>query len=611
MKYHAPALLACSLLSLSGAFRCLCVAIMALPVAHGYGQVETSDPAADILNNVTPTWRETIDNFQSLSADSEFASLLEVGTSDVGRPIHAFVLSSNAKDLNSLNDLSRLQKERSANGTKACLLINNAIHPGEPCGVDASIAWTREMLNDERGLRNLLASMDVVIVPMYNVGGALNRNCCTRTNQEGPEEYGFRGNARNLDLNRDFIKMDSQNARSFVTLFQAVKPDVFIDTHTSNGADYTYAMTLITTQADKAGPVIGPYLREVIEPHIFDAMEQRGETIVPYVNTRNQTPESGIIGFLESPRYSTGYTTLFGTLGFTAEAHMLKPFPRRVSATLDLIKCIALFTAKNAADIVRLRAEEAERIKNALELPVHWTLDPTDSTMIPFKGYTARREVSQVTGDLRLAYDRDQTWEGQIPWFNRFLPDETGQLPEFYIVPQAWREVVHRCQWNGIEMTQLAADTTMELDVTYIRGFDARKAPYEGHHINRLDSLEFRAEQVRLFKGDWIVPTEQIGARYLIETLDPRGHDSFFTWNFFDSAMQQKEYFSAYVFEETALEMLQSNAELRVRFESAKASNPEIAQSSRAQLNWLHMNSENYEGTVNRYPVFQSITKRQ
>lgn len=610
MKYHAPAILACSLLSVSGAFRCLCVAFLALPIVPGYGQIDTSDPTANILNNVTPTWRETIDNFQALSAESEFATLVEVGSSDVGRPIHAFVLSKSAKDLKSMDDLRNCHLKRIANGAKACLLINNAIHPGEPCGVDASIAWAREMLNDKRALLELLASMDVVIVPMYNVGGALNRNCCTRTNQEGPEEYGFRGNARNLDLNRDFIKMDSQNARSFVSLFQAIKPDVFIDTHTSNGADYTYAMTLITTQADKAGPVIGPYLREVMEPQVFEAMEQRGETIVPYVNTRNQTPESGIIGFLESPRYSTGYTTLFGTLGFTAEAHMLKPFPRRVEATMDLIKCIALFTKENAAEIIRLRAVEAERVKNAFELPVHWALDATDSTMIPFRGYKARREVSQVTGDIRLAYDREETWEGQIPWFNRFLPDETGQMPEFYIVPQAWREVVHRCQWNGIAMSQLTADTTMELDVTYIRGFDARNTPYEGHHINRLDSLEFRTEQVRLFKGDWLVPTEQIGARYLIETLDPRGHDSFFTWNFFDSALQQKEYFSAYVFEETALEMLESNAELRVRFEAAKATNPEIAHSSRAQLNWLHMNSANYEGTVNRYPVFQSITKR-
>ena len=74
--------------------------------------------------------------------------------------------------------------------------------------------------------------------------------------------YGFRGNAANLDLNRDFIKMDSQNAEAFVSMFEAIDPDVFVDTHTSNGADHPYTMTLITTQADKAGPVVGPFLRE-------------------------------------------------------------------------------------------------------------------------------------------------------------------------------------------------------------------------------------------------------------------------------------------------------------------------------------------------------------
>ena len=103
--------------------------------------------------------------------------------------------------------------------------------------------------------RHPLATSSWVFIPQYNVGGASRRNCCTRANQDGPEGYGFRGNAANLDLNRDFIKMDSRNAEAFVALFRAMDPDVFVDTHTSNGADYPYTMTLITTQEDKAGPV--------------------------------------------------------------------------------------------------------------------------------------------------------------------------------------------------------------------------------------------------------------------------------------------------------------------------------------------------------------------
>ena len=122
-------------------------------------------------------------------------------------------------------------------------------------------------------------------------------------------------------------------------------------------------------------------------------------------------------------------------------------------------------------------------------------------------------------------------------------------------------------------MSALPSDTIMEVEVTYIRGFDPMSLPYEGHHVNRLDSIDFRTEYVRLFKGDWIVKTNQESARYLVETLDPRGNDSFFTWNFFDSAMQQKEYFSSYVFEETALEMLQSDDWLRKRFELEKQQN--------------------------------------
>jgi len=583
------------------------VACMVLVSNNVQGQFLVGDSDVNLNDNETPTWKEAIATFRLMADEVDYATLIEAGTSDVGRPIHAFLLSESASDV---HDLNELRLTRLANHQKACLLINNAIHPGEPCGVDASLAWLENLMQDDEVRLRLLSKLDVVVIPMYNVGGALNRNCCTRTNQDGPEEYGFRGNARNLDLNRDFIKMDSQNAKAFVQLFHAINPDVFIDTHTSNGADYPYAMTLITTQADKAGPVIGPFLRDIMEPSIFESMKQAGETIIHYVNTRNQTPESGIIEFLESPRYSTGYTTLFGALGFTSEAHMLKPFHVRVKATVKLIDCIATFTADHLGEIKQIREDERNRILNAKQLPVHWGLDSSDSTMISFTGYEARREVSQVTGDIRLRYDHDATWEQPVPYFNHFEVDALAILPEYYIIPQAWREVVQRCLWNGVKMTPLPSDTIMELEVTYIRGFEPRKFPYEGHHLNRLDSIDFRIEPVRLFRGDWMVRTDQPAARYLAETLDPRGHDSFFAWNFFDSAMQQKEYYSSYVFEETALEMLQSNDALKRRFADAKQSDPMLAENSRAQLNWLYLNSKHYEGTVNRYPVFQSSAKR-
>jgi hypothetical protein len=90
-------------------------------------------------------------------------------------------------------------------------------------------------------------------IPIYNIG-ALNRNSTTRANQDGPEIYGFRGNGRNYDLNRDFIKSDTKNTKSFAELFHKLNPDVFIDNHVSNGADYQYKLTYIMTQQNQLGP---------------------------------------------------------------------------------------------------------------------------------------------------------------------------------------------------------------------------------------------------------------------------------------------------------------------------------------------------------------------
>jgi hypothetical protein len=582
------------------------VAIMPSQRLSGQMASPGSDPQVIATDNKTPTWAETIAAFDELAASHPNAHLLEIGKSDVGRPIHAFILSLSTP---SISALPELKEQRLAEDQKLGLLINNAIHPGEPCGVDASVAWLRSLLADEGTLQSTLSTLDIAVIPMYNVGGALNRNCCTRTNQDGPEEYGFRGNARNLDLNRDFIKMDSRNAEAFVALFQAFAPNIFIDTHTTNGADYPYEMTLISTQPDKAGPVLGPYIREVMEPALFTSMAQRGVPMSPYVYSKGETPDDGILGFLETPRYSTGYGVLFGTIGFTAEAHMLKPFPVRVEATKQFIESTVEFMMKNTQELHDVKAAELDRWKRIPTAPVRWELTE-DHTPIEFEGYVARREISQVTGELRLKYDRDAKWTKTIPHYNHYEEVVETRIPEFWVVPQAWREVVERMRQNGVEMTTVSADTIAVLEAGEIKGFKSNSRPYEGHHVNACDTVIWSAQPVQLYCGDFILHADQPALRYLCETLDPRGHDSFFTWNFFDSAMQQKEHFSAYVFEETAAEMLANDPALKEAFGAALAADTTLREDARAQLNWLYKASPHFEKTANRYPVYRSMTSR-
>jgi len=189
------------------------------------------------------------------------------------------------------------------------------------------------------------------------------RGSFSRANQNGPIEYGFRGNALNLDLNRDFIKCDSKNALAFNSLFTKVRPHLMVDTHVSNGADYQPTLTLITTQSDKLGRSQGEFLRTVLEPALFERMEATPFPMVPYVHTMGRTPESGIEGFLETARFATGYAALFGTIGLTTETHMLKPFKDRVEATY-LFLWEFLKTAQQFQSQIRTQYEQGIQERN-------------------------------------------------------------------------------------------------------------------------------------------------------------------------------------------------------------------------------------------------------
>ena len=547
----------------------------------------------DLKGNTTPTWQETIDAFGSLDSASAEAQLIEVGKTDVGKPLHLFVINR-----------SGLFYPELFEANKTVVFINNAIHPGEPDGVNASLLLAEELLQPKSALNGVLDSIIVCIVPIYNVDGALMRNSYTRANQDGPYEYGFRGNARNLDLNRDFIKCDSKNALSFNRLFTAMDPDVFIDTHVSNGADYPYVMTLISTQADKLGP-LGAYLRNTMEPALFSAMEKNGEPMCHYVNTMGRTPESGIVSFLETPRFASGYAALFNTLSFITETHMLKPFPQRVEATRLFLRELLLFAAAHNTEIITERKKADQQLLQQREFALRFELDTLQRDTLSFQAYRAHYEESKIGTGQRLKYERDSTYLARIAFYDHYRDTLKIKAPGSYIVPQAWGEVIDRLKANGVLMYPLSRDTVLEVETYFIDAFETERRPYEGHYVHH--QVKVRSEQHRLlfFKGDYLIPTQQRARRYIIETLEPQGEDSFFAWGFFESILQRKEYFSDYVFEEKAEEILNENPQLKAEFEATLAIDPALRANHWDQLYWIYSRSIYAEKSVNRYPIFR------
>ena len=545
--------------------------------------------------NQTTTWAECIAWYEDLAR--RYPTILSFGVagmSDAGVPIHVGVVSADG-----VFDRARIKAEG-----RPVFFNNNGIHPGEPEGVDACMALVRDFCVQPQRLAALGQTV-FLFVPLYNVDGSLNRAASSRVNQDGPEQFGFRGNSRHLDLNRDFIKCDTLNARVFNQLFTAWDPDVMVDTHTSNGADYQYTMTLIHTQADKLGGELGGFLADVMLPHMFAEMERRGCPTCPYVNPVKDSPDHGIAEFLETPRFSTGYAALHHTIGFMPETHMLKPFADRYDSMRALVETALAFTVSHAGQIQALRRAAKEQGKTRREWPVHWTMDDSRPSSFRFKGYAARYRASVLGDYQRLYYDRSEPWERDIAYYNRFAPDIVVSAPRAYIVPQAWREAIERLEWNGVKVERVEADQEIEVQYYRIKSVASRANAYEGHMYHDDVQLEKAAGKVRLRAGDCWISLDQERARYVVETLEPQAHDSFFRWGFFNSVLEKKEAYSDYVFEDHALELLRDEPGLQARFDAWKAANPALVSQQCAVLDFIFANCARYaEPEWRRYPVF-------
>ena len=540
----------------------------------------------------TATYEQVIEFYTQLADQYKSVAIYEMDRTDSGKRLHLVTFNPNRS----------FEYEFSKDKGKNILLINNGIHPGESDGIDASMMLIRDLAQEkiEAPKKTIIA-----VIPVYNIGGALNRNSTTRTNQNGPKEYGFRGNARNYDLNRDFIKSDTKNARAFADIFRTIKPNLFIDNHVSNGADYQYTLTHLFTQHNKLGSELGEYLHTSFMPQLEDSLSQKKWDITPYVNFFNRTPETGFSQFLDNPRYSTGYTSLFNALGMMVETHMLKPYDKRVQGTYELMKSFIAIADNDAENIHRLTKVDLNNYKVGSSYPISWEIDSSQTSTLDFKGYEGEMIPSNITGTNRLKYNRDKPFTKEVTYYNYYQPSSSIIIPEKYIIPKGYWNIIELLKLNDIKMTKVNMDTLISSGVYKIQNYETVKNAYEGHYLHYNTETELISELVQVRLGDYMVSTQQEGIRYILETLEPSAQDSFFNWNFFDTILQQKEYFSPYVWEDMAEEVLKNNPEIKKEFEAKKLAEPDFGENWYWQLDWIHKQSPSYEKSHLRYPIIR------
>lgn len=544
----------------------------------------------------TATWEQAIARYEELDRRHTGAMLFRFGSDDDGSPLHVFVIS----------DGSGFTPDSIRASGKNIVWITNGIHPGEPDGIDASLLLAQALLESDQ-LMGLIVHTAVCIVPVYNVSGAKRRTTYSRVDQNGPNGSGFRGNARNLDLNRDFIKADSENSRSMQRALAAWDPDVYFETHVSDGADHQYVMELLTTQKDKLDGGLSAFMTKTVMPRLYDWMDKKRILMCPYFETEGDTPEEGLIGFYDSPRYSTGYNALFDRIGILAESHMLKPYAERVNATFQLM--LATLAAMNEHPEELRKAREAAKKHSASmeEIGLNWKLDTAVVEQLPWKGWTAERKPSEVSGLPRVYYDRFKPTNTYVPWKQTYRPSIIKQKPRGYVIPHAWSEIGARLEAQGVKVERLVRERTYVVEQDSIGQFESGRQPYEGHYHHGQVQCTSRRMPYTAMPGDVLIRTGQVTDRLIMETMEPQGEDSYFAWGFFDSVLQQKEWFTDYAFEEKAVELVRKDPALKAALETQRSKDPDFAKNAWAQLYFVFQRSPYFESSFRRYPVLRVI----
>jgi hypothetical protein len=546
----------------------------------------------------TPRLAETVEDARALATASPWVRVTTFGRSPQGRELPLVIVD---------NDRGFDPAVARARG-KAVVMIQAGIHPGEPEGKDAGLLFLRDVLQAGSPLLDRLVFL---FIPVFNVDGHERFSAWTRINQNGPKEAGWRSTAAGLNLNRDYLKADTPEMRAWLKLYQAWLPDVFVDCHTTDGADYQYALTY----GEEVGkdstwfvePALGSWIRDTFLPGFRAGMEKDGILVTQYVSFRSwHDPRSGLTGWPASPRYSNGYQSAQNRIGLLLETHMLKPYAVRVEATRSALRAVSEIAARERDALLKLNREADAATSSAAFRQAPMALafeDDGSSEPVEFKGYEYRSTKSELTGGEWLTYDRGRPVTFELPRFQHMKVTASARVPEGYVVPAEWGELIARLDAQGIAYHRLAVPRTLTVASYRLLQAAFGRRPREGRQtVEKVSMVDL--EESRTFPaGSAVVPTSQRTARLLVHLLEPASPDSLLSWGFFNTIFEQKEYGESYVLEPLAREMLAKDPQLKATFEKRRSEDMAFAASPEAQLNWFYQRSQWGDPSLNVYPV--------
>lgn len=369
---------------------------------------------------------------EAVSKRSPNAKLSFFGTSHAGQKLPLLVIA----------DAPITTPEEAKQSGKLVVLAFANIHAGEVDGKEALLALARELTDKPK--HPLLKNLVVLLVPNLNADGNDKIDPKNRPRENGPVEgAGTRENAQGLDLNRDFVKLESPEIRALVKLLNDWNPAVVIDCHTTNGSTHRFTLTYdgprYTSESDLAKWADGTLFPAVTTK----VKATTGYDIAPYGNFNADRTKWET--YPATPRYSIQYFALRGTLGILSESYSYASFKDRVTASKAFVTACFEVVAEKRAAVAKLVAPDAPR-----RVAIRTKTEPFADKLKVLGFVEELREGKRVATDAHLDY--------ALEFVGRVVPTEFAELPFAYLIPAKESAVTATLQRHGVVVEELRED---------------------------------------------------------------------------------------------------------------------------------------------------------
>ncbi|MCF6440620.1 M14 family metallopeptidase [Pseudoalteromonas luteoviolacea] len=547
----------------------------------------------------SPNYKQTNAFIKRLVASNptQFKSI-KIGTSDQGRDINMLLAVED----------SQFTPAMMKNNNKPTVLIQAGIHAGEIDGKDAMFMLLRDIATGKR--RDILSKVNILFIPILNVDGHERSSEFNRINQRGPINMGFRTNSKNLNLNRDYTKLDTPGVRSVLKVINDYAPSLYVDVHVTDGADYQYDVTYgFNPSFASESPTIAKVLEDQFTPIINKKLTEQGHIPGPLVFVMDKRNlKKGLAGWVASPRFSNGWGDLKGLPTILVENHSLKPYKQRVLGTYVFIDGVieALAQQYKALD----KAIETEKHNHPTELVVARGYSQ-EADYISFKGVKYKSFESALSGHQEVKYLGEPVQYDNLPVYWQKDVKLTVKVPDAFYIPPEYSALVEKLVLQGIEVEKLADDLSFSgLTQLKVEQHSFAKTPFEGRFRVEASFTSTVLEDELILTGWTKVSTKQDYSELVTHLLHPAAPDSFFAWGDFHSIFQRTEYVENYALEPYARKMLKESPKLALAFDKKIREDKKFAKSDKQRLEWLYEKTPYYDRAYLKYPILMSYTEQ-